>query len=196
MSVASFDRALEKLSLQDYKRHSVNSLRWLRNYVLKNLKGSWNNVTKSGNVVSRFTLGGMYTYIYDPKTKEQMPYWDIHPLIIFLKPAKTPGNFYGLNVHYLMPKTRQTLFHELSFTLNNTKLDETTKIRVNYEKLMTFSVAKHINQAVKQYSISQLRSPIIKVDPNYWDILLYLPFDAFEQNIGYYEKRRRNRSKQ
>lgn len=182
MTVKSFDRAISKLKEKNLRRHSDSALTFLRQYVLKNLRGSMKNVMSSGGKVSRFTVGGMYTYIYDPMTKEKMPYWDTNPLILFLKP-NGHRNFYGINVHYLTPRQRQVIFEHLGNTLNNTRLDETTKMRINYKELLIAS--NSVKDAVKQYSYSQLRSPIIKVDPEYWDIMLFLPYANFVKNENY-----------
>ena len=53
--------------------------------------------------VSRMTtqplLGSMYMFYYDPKHKEELPYYDRFPLIFPYKKVK--GGFMGLNLHYL-----------------------------------------------------------------------------------------------
>lgn len=182
MTVKSFDKVIAKLEDKDLRRHSESALSFLRNYVLKNLRGSLKNALSSGNVVKNFTIGRMFTYVYDPMTKEKLPYWDTNPLILFLKPNGY-RNFYGINVHYLTPKQREMIFVHLANTLNNRRLDETTKMRINYKSLL--SVSDAVSDAVKQYSYSQLRSPIIEVEPKYWDVMLFLPYANFVKNEEY-----------
>ena len=48
---------------------------------------------------NRGIAGNMYMFFYDPKTKDDLPYYDSFPLTVVVGPA--PGGFYGLNLHYL-----------------------------------------------------------------------------------------------
>ena len=50
---------------------------------------------------SRFLGGRLYQFVYDPKTKDKLLYYDKFPLSIMLEKAE--GGFYGLNLHYLRP---------------------------------------------------------------------------------------------
>src|SRR5690606_41052373 len=45
--------------------------------------------------------GRFYLYKYDPKTKEQMPYYDAMPLVLITD--VTPDGWYGINFHYMPP---------------------------------------------------------------------------------------------
>ena len=56
---------------------------------------------------TRFLLGNMYLFAYDPKHKETLPYYDRFPLIFPINKAK--GGFLGINLHYLPPPFRAKL---------------------------------------------------------------------------------------
>ena len=88
--------------------------------------------------VSRMTtqplLGSMYMFYYDPKHKEELPYYDRFPLIFPYKKVK--GGFMGLNLHYLPLQLRAKLMDGLYDFANNTRYDESTKLKLSYE-LMT-----------------------------------------------------------
>ena len=45
---------------------------------------------------SRPLIGTMNMFFYDPKTKEQLPFYDRFPLAIIVGPA--PGGFYGMEL--------------------------------------------------------------------------------------------------
>ena len=52
-------------------------------------------------------VGQMYSYIYNPKTKDKLPYYDMVPLVIPV--SYTNNGFYGLNFHYLSLQERNKL---------------------------------------------------------------------------------------
>ena len=76
-------------------------------WYMRNVRGlvgarvSGNTVMQSdiGSLTSKVEIGAMYMYFYDPKFKDQLPFYDTFPLVLPFGPAK--GGFYGINVHYL-----------------------------------------------------------------------------------------------
>jgi len=75
------------------------SMDWYMNNV-KNLVGarlSQSSVMKSdiGELKTNIEIGSMYLYFYDPKLKEELPFYDTFPLVLPFSPAK--GGFYGIN---------------------------------------------------------------------------------------------------
>ena len=121
--------------------------------------------------------GGMYMYFYDPKTKEQLPFYDRFPMIFYIAPA--PKGFYGINLHYLPPQLRARLMDGLYDLVNNTRYDESTKIRASYELLKQASNLRYFKPTLKRYLNSHVRSKFIYVYPEEWDIALFLPTEKF-----------------
>ena len=72
---------------------------------------------KAKNIGKVLPIGQMFTYAYDPKHADTLPYFDRFPLIFYVGPAK--GGFYGINLHYLPPKARAILFDALIKITNN-----------------------------------------------------------------------------
>jgi hypothetical protein len=60
---------------------------------------------------SKSLNGQMLMYFYDPKGKDELPYYDKFPLTVVVD--KAPGGFYGLNLHYLPPILRAKLLDAL-----------------------------------------------------------------------------------
>jgi hypothetical protein len=60
------------------------------------------------NRMKRPLIGRMFMFLYDPKWKNTLPYYDRFPLILMVGPAE--GGFYGLNLHYLSPRNRAVFF--------------------------------------------------------------------------------------
>ena len=55
--------------------------------------------TDLGKEARTLTVGKMYMFSYDPKTKADLPYYDTVPLVIITEPM--PNGFSGINLHYL-----------------------------------------------------------------------------------------------
>jgi len=131
------------------------------------------------NQVSRPSAGKMYTFFYDPKTKDSLPYYDTFPLILFVEPA--PGGFYGLNLHYLSPTQRAKLFDALLDTANNKKYDRTTKLKINYALLSSTAKYRAFAPTFKRYLTGYVKSNIVEIDAPEWSIAMFLPTESFKK---------------
>lgn len=126
---------------------------------------------------NRFRLGNMYTFLYDPKHKETLPYYDRFPLIFPINKAK--GGFLGINMHYLPPVLRAKLMDALYDTVTNDTYDESTRLRVSYNILSNASKFKEFKPTIKHYLSSHVRTRLVYINPNEWDIALFLPSAQF-----------------
>jgi hypothetical protein len=122
-------------------------------------------------------LGSMYMFYYDPKHKEELPYYDRFPLVFPYKKVK--GGFMGLNLHYLPLQLRARLMDGLYDYANNTRYDESTKIKLNYQLLSSISKMRFFSPCVKHYLNEHVRSRFMYVYPSEWDIALFLPTERF-----------------
>lgn len=122
-------------------------------------------------------LGSMYMFSYDPKFKEELPYYDRFPLIFPYKKVK--GGFFGINMHYLPLQLRAKLMDGLYTHANNTRYDESTKLKMNYELLNKAANLMYFKPCVKHYLNEHVRSRFMYVYPSEWDIALFLPTERF-----------------
>lgn len=122
-------------------------------------------------------IGQMYMYYYDPKHKETLAYYDRFPLVFPFR--KVQGGFYGLNLHYLPPQLRARLMDGLYDYANNTRYDESTKIKMNYSLLQSVSKLKFFEPCVKMYLDEHVRSRFMYIYPSEWDVALFLPTERF-----------------
>jgi hypothetical protein len=123
------------------------------------------------------SIGRMYMFMYDPKNKETLPYFDKFPLILMVGPAK--DGFYGLNLHYLPPRLRALLFDRLLPYTNNDKFDQTTRFRLTYQLLTSVSKLKIFQPCFKHYLMKHVTSFTMEVPANEWEIAMFLPIDQF-----------------
>jgi hypothetical protein len=121
--------------------------------------------------------GSMYLFNYNPKFKDELPYYDRYPLIFPYQ--KTENGFYGLNLHYLPLQLRAKMMDALYSLVNNPRYDETTKIKACYSILKGAEKYRFFQPCIKRYLNSQVKSQFMYVYPSEWDIALFLPTESF-----------------
>jgi len=176
----------EKLTAQ-YSTMSRESLRWLNKRIqsLRNPAGMARPMTKeTGRYVrpadrQKFLMGGLYYFYYDPKTKNELPYYDRFPLVMPLK--REPDGFIGLNLHYLPIRYRINFMKKLLPLAIYNDEDEIKRIRITYPILDASNRYKEFRPCIKKYLYGHVKSRILAVEPQEWDIALYLPIQQFRK---------------
>ena len=141
--------------------------------------GVFEKRTDEARKVSSMEFGYMYAFKYDPKTKNDLPYYDTFPLIF---PVRMDSDgFLGINFHYLPPVLRAKLMNALYSTLTNTKYDDTTKLKISYSILQSASKYRYFKPMLKKYLRSHVRSQFLEVQVNEWDIAIFLPTESFRK---------------
>ncbi len=126
--------------------------------------------------VSKEIAGNMYMYFYDPKTKDELPYYDRFPLTIMVQPEK--GGFSGLNLHYLSPGVRARFLDELMATAPK-NINDMTRLRLRYKLLAGTRKFKEFKPCWKRYLGSNIRSRLVRVPMTDWEIAIFLPTQQF-----------------
>jgi hypothetical protein len=172
------DRINEELSKKGLKPRSGSARDWLRAKI-NELNPTRQSVVRDKERLRDSTiLGKMYFYYYDPKTKENLQYWDKFPLVIPIETYR--DGFLGLNLHYISPKQRLVLLDALSEFANNSKYDETTRLRLTYNNLKNLGKAYKAKPCVKKYLFKHVDSRFLEISANEWDIAVLLPFQNFQ----------------
>lgn len=156
---------------------TTQSRTWLRQNV-KNLSVDRKDITKDKNrATNKFLPGRMYFFFYNPKLKDDLPFYDRFPLVIPVE--KYPDGFLGLNLHYLPIKYRVILLDKLYDLLNNDKYDDTTKLRISYDILSGTKRFKEFAPCLKRYLTNHIQSKLIQVEPDKWETAIFLPVEQF-----------------
>lgn len=125
-------------------------------------------------------VGRMYMFLYKPKYRDELPYYDRFPLVFPFK--RVAGGFYGLNMHYLPPKFRALLMDQLYNTLNNTDFNETTRLRITYNILNASAKYRWFKPCVKHYLTQYMQSTLIYIEPTEWNLALFVPSEQFRKD--------------
>ena len=183
MATVFDDLLLKGVRQGELPARTQQSREWFRNQArtssVRGDRGASQIVRDRSRFANRASLGGMYFFFYDPKTKAKLPYYDRFPLIF--KVGQSRGSFDGINMHYLPYRLRARLMDALYETSNNKRYDESTRLKLNYNVLKAATKYKEFKPTYKKYLTSQVRSRFIEINASEWDIALFLPVERFEK---------------
>lgn len=159
------------------------SMGWL-NLKVKALKENEQNLSIILNKYKRtFFPGGMFFYVYDAKTKENLPYWDKFPLILLLE-LRGDG-FLGLNLHYLDYDTRLKVISNILKTTVRDKSNDVLISNITYNTVKNSPIYKDLKKyCVKKYLKSNIKSRILPVESHEWIFAAMLPVADFQKKTN------------
>jgi hypothetical protein len=126
----------------------------------------------------RLFKGGLYHFFYDPKGKDDLPYYDRFPLVILLE--KYNDGFLGLNLHYLPIKYRVAFLDKL---LDYAVLDDEnnpSRLRITYDILTASRRFREFRPCIKRYLFDHTKSKILAIEPKEWEVAIFLPTQLFK----------------
>ena len=137
---------------------------WYRNRIKELGTPNTAALLRSGKLAKRPHEGFLNMYIYAPKLKDKLPYYDTFPLIMYLKPAEK--GFYGLNFHYLPYALRARL------------LDAAGQNELNVNEVIKSRLTK---PTIKRYLFGYLRSMCLRIEPEDNLTAIMLPVQRFKK---------------
>jgi len=126
---------------------------------------------------TKIEIGKMYFFVYDPKTKDKLPYYDLFPLVFPIEPYG--DGFLGINLHYIDQSSRLQLLDNLYSITTNNNFDTRTKLKISYSILSSSSRYLKAMPCIKRYLYSHMNSPFLQVDSEEWEIAALLPVSGF-----------------
>ena len=172
------ERIKQQLAKSGAEPRTTAARDWLRSKI-KDLKPTRQALLNDKERLKTNTIiGRMYFYYYDPKLKDELPYYDRFPLVIPIE--RYQDGFLGLNLHYISPRQRIELLDALSDFATNSKYDETTRLRLSWAKLKTIGKAFKAKPCVKRYLFKHVDSRFLEITADEWDIAALLPFQDFQ----------------
>lgn len=172
------DRIAKDLNATGYRQRSQEARTWLQG------KGKeLGAVSRVGlvndpvrNTASAY-LGKMFFFFYNPKLKEELPYYDKFPLAL---PIELYGDgFLGINFHYLPLNLRIALLDKLYDLTNNDKFDASTRIQATYGILKGASRYKEFQPCIKRYLANHISSRLVEIEAESWETAIFLPVENF-----------------
>lgn len=168
-----------EFNTKGYALSSREAGTWLRKKI-KELNVKQKTLLKDHDRLRKIAyIGKMYFFFYDPKTKEKLPYYDTFPLVIPLE--RYNNGFLGLNLHYVAPKVRMQILEVLHKTATNEKMDDTTRMKVNYNIITSIAKSHFMRPCIKRYLTAHIASRFVLISADEWYFAAMLPFEAFKK---------------
>jgi hypothetical protein len=170
------------------RKERDKSTEWLRDQVvklahgglaLKTARTSKIAIKDSDGPTNKLRLNSMYFFLYDPKHKKTLPYYDTFPLIIPFN--YTEDGFYGLNLHYLPPYMRAALMDRIIGIMNKRGMTDEKKYRFTASMLNAIKNMPEFQPCVKRYLSAHVRSLFRPVPPEEWQYAVLLNSENFEK---------------
>ena len=181
MTIKVFEEILKQAQVRGIMDRSVDEARmWIRKKSQATRTVNTQQIIKQANdqAVQQVKVGQLFLFRYNAKLKDELPYWDMFPIVFPFR--KAPGGFYGINLHYIPWQFRAMLMDNLYDIMNNSKADETTKLRLSYNVLSSSAKFRWFKPCVKHYLNTQVSSKLIYIEPKEWEVALFLPLQKFQ----------------
>jgi len=163
-------------SVKDAAKGRPKSTEWYRDKIKEFGTPTSLDLIRDGKRDTRPFYGKLNMFLYDPKFKKQLPYYDTFPLVLPLE--MYPDGFLGINMHYLPIPLRIRLLDRLVDYTNNTKFDESTRIVADYSQLKKIDVLK---PTLKRYLSGHTKSQFRRMDADEFTIATLLPVQRFKK---------------
>ena len=152
------------------------STQWFRDKIKEFGTPKSADLIRDGKRTSSPTFGLLNMFMYDPKLKDKLPYYDTFPLVLPIE--EYSNGFLGINLHYLSMPIRIRLLDRLVDYSNNDKFDKSTKLRVDYSRLKKIDLIK---PCLKRYLAGQVKSKFRKVEADEFMVATLLPVQRFKK---------------
>ena len=149
---------------------------WYRNKIKEFGTPTSLDLIRDGKQAGSPFFGRLNMFIYDPKLKKTLPYYDTFPLVLPLEDYN--DGFLGLNFHYLPIPLRMRLLDKVVDFSNNTKFDKTTRLNVSYNALRR---SKIIRPTIKRYLAGRVKSRFRRIDADEFTVATLLPVARFKK---------------
>jgi hypothetical protein len=137
---------------------------WYRNRIKELGTPSQAQLIRDGKITGRVNFGALNMFIYDPKLKNKLPYYDTFPLVLPIERYR--DGFLGINFHYLPYALRARLL---------SRLDP----NANYSALKNVRLVK---PTLKRYLNSNVRSRFRKLEEEDFMTAIMLPVQRFRKS--------------
>lgn len=168
-------------TVKDNKTYNPNnSVNWFRQNVTNHFKNLGQMQFMEMNKMHQATKivpGTMCFFGYDPKYKDDLPYYDKFPLILPFYVDST--HFMGLNLHYLPPAKRIIILDKLVQNATNKDIPEKMQIALSWKLLTSLSENAAVKHSVKKYLHGYVKTRFIEVPTQDWPIAVFLPVSRF-----------------
>jgi len=134
------------------------------------------DLIRDGKRASRPFFGRLNMFVYGPKHKKKLPYYDTFPLVLPLE--RYNDGFLGINFHYLPIPLRIGLLDNLIRYSSNDELDESTVLNVRYNAVKRI---RAVRPTLHRYLAGFTKSQFRRIDADEFTVATLLPVQRFKK---------------
>ena len=161
--------------IRNLKSTGEEPFQWYRNRIRELGTPTQRELLRDGKLAGRYHIGRLNMFVYNPKYKDKLPYFDTFPLVLPIE--KYDNGFLGLNFHYLPYALRVRLLDRLDRFTRGSKDD--ARILESYRALKNINIVK---PTLKRYLNSKVRSRFRRIDSEDFLTALMLPVQRFRKS--------------
>ena len=181
MAQSRFIQSVLDAAREDAGASGVKSLNWFRGKIEEFGKPGPLDLIRDGRRTKSVNFGTLNMFIYDPKHKNKLPFYDTFPLVLPIGGAA--GGFLGLNFHYLPIPARIRLLDRLVLPETRginiqVQKGEVQGIITDYSQLRKIPMAKAI---VKHYLTGHVKSNFRAIGTDELVVAALLPVQRFQK---------------
>lgn len=173
------------------ERHTKASLDWFRKRISKDLNRNRLSMIQHSGDYKRRTgrenktlVGRLYYFHYEAVEAgdKDLQVYDAFPMIfIFNTSLSNDGKklIHALNMHYLQPRERAFVYLKLMKIRNRKGWTNATKLRISWELIKNLMSHNLYEKAVHTYRVDRLRSKMIEIYPEDWEVACFLRLEKW-----------------
>ena len=131
---------------------------WYRNRIKELGTPSQAQLIRDGKITGRVNFGALNMFIYDPKLKNKLPYYDTFPLVLPIE--KYGDGFLGINFHYLPYALRARLLSRLDPNANYSALKNVRLVKPTLKRYLNTNVRSRFRKLEEEDFMTAIMLPV------------------------------------
>ena len=131
---------------------------WYRNRIKELGTPSQAQLIRDGKITGRVNFGALNMFIYDPKLKNKLPYYDTFPLVLPLERYR--DGFLGINFHYLPYALRARLLSRLDPNANYSALKNVRLVKPTLKRYLNTNVRSRFRKLEEEDFMTAIMLPV------------------------------------
>ena len=131
---------------------------WYRNRIKELGTPSQAQLIRDGKITGRVNFGALNMFIYDPKLKNKLPYYDTFPLVLPIERYR--DGFLGINFHYLPYALRARLLSRLDPNANYSALKNVILVKPTLKRYLNTNVRSRFRKLEEEDFMTAIMLPV------------------------------------
>jgi hypothetical protein len=140
------------------KKSGKEPYQWYRNRIKELGTPSQAQLIRDGKITGRVNFGALNMFIYDPKLKNKLPYYDTFPLVLPIERYR--DGFLGINFHYLPYALRARLLSRLDPNANYSALKNVKLVKPTLKRYLNTNVRSRFRKLEEEDFMTAIMLPV------------------------------------